>query len=404
MKRFLAIFLTLCLLAAVAACGGQAPAETSAPTPETPAETAAPTEAPAETSAPEETEAPTETEGGETAVTFDYIAGRAAHAEDETVLTMNGIDISWSLYADLVEVALYELNNYYGVTDLRSDAGDGMTVAEWICSWAENSFRSMTTLRAMAAEEGIALTEAELASIDEELTQQAEAYFDGDREALMEAMHISEALYRYEAESTLLYDKLFTARFGEKGADLPAEDAVNWAAEQGYLNAKHILWSYTTDSGESLDEEAKASVLAEAQALVEELRAAKPDELDQLFNDKMQALSADPGSAAYPDGYYFQAGEMVAEFENAARDLEAGQISDPVESSYGIHVLYRPPMSADHIAGYDNNGGSYTLRYLAASSLFETIANEAAENAELVYAPGFEDLDLATIYQTKAVG
>lgn len=72
----------------------------------------------------------------------------------------------------------------------------------------------------------------------------------------------------------------------------------------------------------------------EAEALRQELR----DGAD--FAELARQHSADPGSAQNGGELgWFQTGQMVAPFEAAVMALEAGTISDPVESQFGWHLI-----------------------------------------------------------------
>jgi parvulin-like peptidyl-prolyl isomerase len=90
---------------------------------------------------------------------------------------------------------------------------------------------------------------------------------------------------------------------------------------------------------EGAAESEKEAALARAR----ELRAQLKDGGDApvLFDRLMAEESADPGSAAYPNGYLFRPGEMVEPFETGTKELEMGEISDPVESSFGYHIILR---------------------------------------------------------------
>ncbi|AVQ98579.1 foldase [Oceanobacillus iheyensis] len=58
------------------------------------------------------------------------------------------------------------------------------------------------------------------------------------------------------------------------------------------------------------------------------------------FADLAKEYSTDEASAEEGgDLGYFSAGEMVAEFEDAAYSLEKGKISDPVASQHGFHII-----------------------------------------------------------------
>ncbi|GAA4059288.1 peptidylprolyl isomerase [Amphibacillus indicireducens] len=58
------------------------------------------------------------------------------------------------------------------------------------------------------------------------------------------------------------------------------------------------------------------------------------------FSELAQEHSMDPGSAAEGGQLgFFSAGDMVAEFENAAYELDVDEISEPVQSTHGWHII-----------------------------------------------------------------
>jgi parvulin-like peptidyl-prolyl isomerase len=60
-----------------------------------------------------------------------------------------------------------------------------------------------------------------------------------------------------------------------------------------------------------------------------------------LFADVAQKYSDGPAGSRGGDLGWFQKGQMVPQFDNAAFSLKAGQTSDIVESSYGYHIIRR---------------------------------------------------------------
>lgn len=73
---------------------------------------------------------------------------------------------------------------------------------------------------------------------------------------------------------------------------------------------------------------------AEARTIISELKEGKD------FAALAKARSKDPGSKDQGgDLGYIKRGEMVKEFEEVAFSLPVGQISEPVKTSYGYHVI-----------------------------------------------------------------
>jgi peptidyl-prolyl cis-trans isomerase D len=97
------------------------------------------------------------------------------------------------------------------------------------------------------------------------------------------------------------------------------------------VDVRHILLK-------AIDKDPKqeAAVKAKADDLVKQLRAAK----GANFAELVKKYSEDPGSAATGGEYKgVVRGRMDPEFEKAAFSLKVNEISDPVKTTYGYHIL-----------------------------------------------------------------
>lgn len=60
------------------------------------------------------------------------------------------------------------------------------------------------------------------------------------------------------------------------------------------------------------------------------------------FGNLAREASLDSGSAKKNGNLgYFTRGKMVKQFENAAFKLQVGEISDPVKTEFGYHIIKR---------------------------------------------------------------
>ena len=57
------------------------------------------------------------------------------------------------------------------------------------------------------------------------------------------------------------------------------------------------------------------------------------------FDGLVAEYNMDPGVESNPDGYTFAKGEMVPEFEEKCYSMEIGEISEPVKTTYGYHII-----------------------------------------------------------------
>lgn len=339
----------------------------------------------------------------------DYDAIRALHPEDETVLTVAGETADWGEFFDLlrstgvdIEAYFEQMGAYYGVAaDWEGSVGDGsgQTFAQYAVSEAREYLESILTVRAFAKENGVELDEEALKSLEPEQMAQAfigEGQTLEDFYALLEdEAHMSFETYRAMREASLLYGKTVEELYGSAGEKLSEEDAVKYLEDQGFLAAHHILlMTIDPNTGDKLEESEIQAKRARAGEIAAELQAIEDqEELLRRFKELKEENCEDNGKEAFPDGYTFQPGTMVQEFESAVQSLAEYAVSDPVETAYGYHVIMRLPLKGDAALTTLNGTTTTARRELAQKSITAALdAFQAAHPAE--YADGVEDFDL----------
>ena len=77
-----------------------------------------------------------------------------------------------------------------------------------------------------------------------------------------------------------------------------------------------------------------------AQRISDQLRSAPDGKVDALFERLAKRFSTDQSNAGKSGELgYFKAGDFVPPFEKAAAELEIGEISGPVKTEFGFHVI-----------------------------------------------------------------
>ena len=198
-------------------------------------------------------------------------------------------------------------------------------------------------------------------------------------------------------EINYLYQNCFAKLYGEDGEKLSDEKAEAYLKDSGYMNAAHILFMTVDPStGEALDDETIAEKKALADKFAAELAGITDTEkLQERFAEIKDEYCEDTGKEAYPDGYIFTPGTMVTEFEATVNALEEYQVSEPVESRYGYHIIMRLPLTIDTVLKTSDSGTPLTARALAANQEYGEKLDACNDGIEIVYTDAFTGFGIA---------
>jgi len=216
------------------------------------------------------------------------------------------------------------------------------------------------------------LTPAELEQVYSLVNQQREL-----RYAVLPADHFSAAVKIDDAKIKAWYDahpndyltpesvKLkfaqlrldaLTPQVTVKPEDLQAfyDKVKNRYSEAEKRHAHHILIAVTDQK----DAKADAAALAKAKDIEAQLKQGKD------FGELAKKFSADPGSAAQGgDLGWADKTAFVGPFTDALFAMQAGQISDPVKTQYGYHIIKLDEIRPAHVRTFDEVRGELEAEY-----------------------------------------
>jgi peptidyl-prolyl cis-trans isomerase C len=152
----------------------------------------------------------------------------------------------------------------------------------------------------------------------------------------LEKQHMTEADFRDDVRQGLQITALIDAEVAAK-SPVTAEQVNQFYASNGNsfqqgerVRASHILIAVP----ENADAAAKEQARGRATEILNEVKAGKD------FAELAKQHSQDPGSGARGgDLDYFERGQMVGPFEEAAFALATGQVSELVETRFGYHII-----------------------------------------------------------------
>jgi parvulin-like peptidyl-prolyl isomerase len=260
-------------------------------------------------------------------------------------------------------------------------------------------------LRKAAADKGITVTSKD---VDKAEKQLIDSQFGGKRSEYLKALKgqgLTAANYRPILERQALNAKLFDLI--TKDVTVTDKDVLDYYAQNQSQypesrDVRHILLEATTPAGCTVGQDAKCKVdyatsKAQADAVYKQLKAGAN------FAALAKRYSKDPGSKNNGGKLTVARGQTVPQFEKVAFALKVGEISKPVKTQYGYHIIEALTPIKGNFDGYKDTIRQTLLqqkRNDAMTAWVEKLTNDY--KSKVKYATGFEPPALPAAPTTTA--
>jgi len=235
-------------------------------------------------------------------------------------------------------------------------------------------------MRPLAEERGLEVTQAEV----DEAIEAIKADFPSEK----------------EFEDALDQQGVSSDQLPELVRDQLTEEALREDVVAGLEPSDDDLQSFYDENIDRYRQTKASHILlkerGQAENVASQLQGAKANEIDKLFAEQAKKLSEDPGSGEKGgDLGYFASGELVPEFEEAAGSLELGEVSDPVQSEFGFHVIR---VTDRRLQPFEDvrEQIAQELSGAEAEEAFQELVVQAYEDADVRVNPRYGELDLET--------
>ncbi len=335
---------------------------------------------------------------------IDYEALYATHDPKEVVATIDGKDVLWEEYFYNVYSQAQQTYDYfvtmanYGMamnwTDASNEAGDSF--AKYSVDMAEQTLLNLAAIRGFCDKNNVVLGDDVKESMENWRAEQIKQICgeDADEEAFAEVLkeiYMTPEMFDEMNRINHLFQQSYIQLYGENGEKLSDEAVNKFMDDNKYIRANHILLSTVDpEKNADVDEKLMNEKKNQAQGISDELRAIKDkDELLKRFGELKDEFCEDTGKTIFPDGMTFTPGTMVPEFENGCNNLKEYEVSEPIKSPFGYHIIIRLPLDADAVVGYTQSGTAVTVRATAANVELNNRFQEYLDGLEIQHAEGF---------------
>ena len=335
----------------------------------------------------------------------DDVAYQTAGITRDTVLfTADGEEAVADeyLYWLLNAIAVAKNSGYLGDDTAWEEEIEGTPTADYLKEMALENTKLYTVAVAKVNEAGLTLSEEDMTSIQSQMDSMAamlEMYYGVTLQEYLDQQCISQAAYQKMAYEVPALVTNLQEQYTEAGDFTPTDENIqNMIESEGIYSCKHILLTFpTNEDGSDVTDEQKAEVKAQADALLAEIQGAEDPiaAFDAAMNEKSgDGRDPETNELYKPQGYTFLSdgslvdgsGSLVSSFVQTGIALAEGEISQPVETDYGYHILLgQNPDNEETRAVYPNYAMNQLVNQWMADAKVETTAAYDALDPKAFY-------------------
>lgn len=217
--------------------------------------------------------------------------------------------------------------------------------------------------------------------------QQNQEYFESEigKEQFLEQLISFELLYKFAIDEQLENTEEFKSQLELLKRDLLIQAAVKKVLDVVTISDEEIK-EYFDDNKEMFKGEASVKskhILVDNEEKAKEIKEKIDNGLS--FEDAAREFSTCPSSSQGGDLGEFTRGKMVPEFEAAAFELQVGEISNPVKTQFGYHLIKVDEKSPEVMKSFDEVKDSLKLNLLGQKQNMEYIKliNDLKQNQKV---------------------
>ena len=185
------------------------------------------------------------------------------------------------------------------------------------------------------------ITESEIDAALKQLPQEQAMYFNTPegRAQLLEQLVNFEVFLKYANENNIEEEEEFKTQLKRVKEEILVQYMYSKVMKEAKVEEKELEDYYNANKANFTEGE---SVRAKHILVATEEEASKvKKEIEEglSFEDAAKKYSTCPSNAAGGDLVFFHAGQMVPEFEEAAFAAEIGEVTDPVKTQFGFHLV-----------------------------------------------------------------